>query len=103
MLDLNGIARDVRNWQDKNFNPTPIEQTLVVCEEAGEVARAVVKGRHGIRSGTRGNVADEIGDLIMVAAALADRFDIDVEEAIQKRLKRTLSLDFTKDPETGGE
>lgn len=100
-LSLKEIGRKARDWQDKNFNTSKVKGALALCEEAGEVARAVNKEDDGIRPETRGDVGDEIGDVLLAATALANRYGLDPQTCVERRLKRMLKLDFTKDPEGG--
>lgn len=98
---LNDIGRQTRAWQDRNFQPDKVRSALQLCEEAGEVARAVGKEQDGIRPNSRGSVAAELGDVVLSAAALADRHGIDLEHAVKARLERCLALDFVTHPEEG--
>ena len=100
--DLDLMARDCREWQDKNFKTDKVRGALTICEEAGEIARAVNKEDAGIRPETRGNVGDEIGDVILGCLALADRYGLSVTECLHRRNERRKKLDFTIDPEGGG-
>ena len=101
-LDLVNVGHRVYQWRIKNFGePTPMRNALQICEEAGEVARAVGKADEGIRPETRGDLADELGDVILAVAAFANQEEIDIYAAILRRLARMERLDFTEDPEGG--
>lgn len=94
------IAHRVRQWRLKNFGEqTRARNALQICEEAGEVARAVGKADEGIRPETRGNLADELGDVILATCGMAAAEGIDLVEVVKRRLARMESLDFTKGPE----
>ncbi len=100
MSRLNDIGACVRVWQDGCFPDTDLlQQALVLAEEVGEVCRAVVKTHQRVRPATRGNLAEELADVIIVATALADRAGIDLDAALDARLARLLTLDFTADVE----
>ena len=101
MISLRWVGAKVRIWQDRNFGADKVRGALQLCEEAGEVARAVGKEKDGIRPNTRGSVADELGDVIMAASAVADRYDIDLEEAVRQRVIRAIALDFVAWPDEG--
>ncbi len=113
-VDVVDLAMYVREWQDRNFGEQSdgrgfvkrramdkLDGAAVVCEEAGEVMRAALKERMGIRPETRGSLAEEIPDLIFAALALADREGLDINACLRDRFIRLLSLDFTKDVEGG--
>jgi len=102
LVDLDRVAKTTREWQDRNFpDIVKIDATLALCEEVGEVARAVLKEKLGIRPETRGDVGDEIGDVLLLAIALADRHGLSANDCLMRRGERMLKLDFTKDPEGG--
>jgi NTP pyrophosphatase (non-canonical NTP hydrolase) len=100
-VDLDQIAERTRQWQDKNFKMDAVLGALVLCEESGEVARAVGKKAVGIRPGTRGDVGEEIGDVLLTAIALADRHGLSAERCMMERFNRLATLDFTIDVEGG--
>lgn len=102
MTPLNDIGTRHQAWQDQNFDGISLlTQGLVLAEECGEVARAIVKAHHGIREHDRGNLADELADVILVATSLATRAGIDLDEAVfRKAAKRDLK-DFRARPGTG--
>jgi NTP pyrophosphatase (non-canonical NTP hydrolase) len=99
-MTLSELARTTRAWQDRNFDGLTVPiQLLVLAEETGEACRAVAKELHGIRPGSRGNLAEELCDVIMCAASIADRAGFDLDAEMNARLERLLSLDFRTDPE----
>lgn len=102
MTPLNEIGLRHQEWQDKNFDGlSSLTQGLALSEEVGEVSRAILKRHHGIRSQDRGNLADELADVILVAAALAIREGIDLDAAVASKAARRDLKDFRARPETG--
>lgn len=102
MTPLNEIGQRHREWQDRNFDGISVlTQGLVLAEECGEVARAIVKEHHGIRAHDRGNLAEELADVILVATALAARAGIDMDAALASKAARRDLKDFRARPETG--
>lgn len=88
-LDLGDIARDVNREQARCWGePTVTVQTLVLCEEAGEVARIAAKSAQGIRPDTRGQWEEELGDVLIVALGLCALVGVDPETAILGRLNK---------------
>lgn len=65
-------------------------QGLVLAEEAGEVCRVLAKSSQGIRETTRGDLADELADVVIVALGLAAREGIDIDQAVTAKLERIL-------------
>ena len=97
---LNTIGESVRQWQDEQFPDTDmLLQTLVLAEETGEVCRAVVKEHQGVRPKSRGILSEELADVILLTAGLADRAGVDLNLAVKKRLYRLNLLDFKSDEE----
>lgn len=101
MIDLNGMTKLISDWQTTQFNANILERALALAEESGEVARVILKTSNGIRPETRGNLREELADVFLTVCGLAGASGIDLEEAVQERLERTLNLDFRSDPEAG--
>lgn len=100
---LKAIGQAHREWQDKNFGDTvsALTQGLVLAEECGEVARVIVKRHAGIREHDRGDLADELADVVLVATALAVREGIDLDAAVASKAARRDLKDFKARPSTG--
>lgn len=88
------LIRDIQHesgeWRQNAYPDTAtIElQALGVCEEAGELAHAVLKFKQGIRgydyNKAQEEVADAIGDIFIYACGVADHLNINVVQAIEK-------------------
>lgn len=99
-LTLDDIGARVSAWRLYNFGQqSDVRHALQICEEAGEVARAVGKEEEGIRPATRGNLADELADTLLSVCGLATKKGIDLDVVVQQRLARMDSLDFTQSPD----
>lgn len=99
---LNEIGARHREWQDKNFdNCTSLTQALALAEECGEVCRAVLKTHHGIRESDRGQVGEELADVILVATALAHRLGIDIDLEVSKKAAKRDLKNFRARPDSG--
>lgn len=72
----------VAKWQDVD-GASRLLKAGKLCEEAGEVMGAVVKMREGRR--TVGDLADELADVLIVAAGLAALADVDLGAAVARR------------------
>jgi NTP pyrophosphatase (non-canonical NTP hydrolase) len=79
----------IREWHRREFPTETVEQVaLVVAEEAGEVARCIVKGAQGIRGGTEhwdAELPKEAADVVIALYALAALKGWDLDEAIEDR------------------
>lgn len=101
MIDLNAMTKVVSTWQTEQFNANMLERALALAEEAGEVARVVLKTSNNVRPSTRGNLREELADVFLTVCGLAGAGDIDLEDAVREKFERLLSLDFRADPEAG--
>lgn len=78
---------------------------LGVAEEAGEVARCVLKGDQDIRGGAevwREKLAGEIGDVVVYLLQLATLNELDFEECVEGAVCKVLARRF-KTKEEGHE
>lgn len=90
---LREIHAEILKWYEKKFGdtlgPNPMEyMALKICEEAGEVASAVI-GMNGKATATgSGNVLDECVDVLITTLVLMGEIypGIDVETEIQSKL-----------------
>lgn len=102
MSTLNEIGQAHQVWQDKNFDDISLlTQGLALSEECGEVSRAILKAHLGIRAADRGNLADELADVILVASSLATRTGIDLDAAVASKAARRDLKDFRARPNSG--
>ena len=101
-LPMNEIGHRVDAWRKKNFGvQSRWRNAGQIGEEVGEVFRAIGKGEEGIRPETRGNLPDELGDVLLATLGMIAAEGFDPEEIINRRIGRMERLDFTKDPEGG--
>jgi NTP pyrophosphatase (non-canonical NTP hydrolase) len=94
-------------WRQKAYPETAsIElQALGVCEEAGELAHAVLKYKQGIRGydlkKTQAEVADAIGDIFIYACGVADKLDINVVNSIVAAWHHVRERNITQGSDAG--
>jgi len=83
--------------QKHGFEPNVLHQALNIAEEAGEIARAILKRAQGIRC-TRemwdAEVQKEAGDLVISLMCLAAIDGFDLSEAVDKRWDAVISRDM---------
>ena len=77
----------------------PLSMMARVTEETGEVARAINIKFGGKKSKFKGDgdgeLKDELGDLMFTILALANSMDINMEEALTKKMEKSHEL-YTK-------
>ncbi|NIO20454.1 MAG: hypothetical protein GTN76_06860 [Candidatus Aenigmarchaeota archaeon] len=56
-------------------------------EEIGEIARELYNQKSGRAKLDRKNLAGEIADVCLLLSQLAKNFDIDLQEAVEKKIK----------------
>lgn len=72
---------------------SPLTNAVILAEETGEVARVMARlyGDQTPKKGdgcTREALADELADLVWVAAAIANQTGIDLGEALRRNLEK---------------
>jgi NTP pyrophosphatase (non-canonical NTP hydrolase) len=92
-LNLAGIARRLRVTLDANRRPAISDanaldvQVLVLAEEAGELVGAYRRwAGKARRTGTRRDLEDEIADVLISTALVAERAGIDLNQAVTAKL-----------------
>jgi NTP pyrophosphatase (non-canonical NTP hydrolase) len=104
---LEEVQNQSRAWRAEAYPETRnIElQALGVCEEAGELAHAVLKYKQGIRGydrdKTRKEVADAIGDIVIYACGVADQLDIKVSDAVYEAWQHVKERNITQGSDAG--
>ncbi len=92
-------------WQGRNFGAmSALQMTLGVCEEAGELAHAVLKESQGIRGmqdrdTARAAVADALGDIIIYAFQVATLYRLDLGTVVGLTAANVMRRDWVKNPD----
>ena len=93
VLKYNPTLRDFQEYViqlelQRGFdNQTALEKCLLLGEEMGELFKAVRKSMK-LKMDINANVSsvkEEIADMIIYLCAIANRFDIDIEEAFRQK------------------
>jgi len=91
----------VDNWIQKNgiryFNE--LTNMAILAEETGEVARIIAReyGEQSHRDGAeKGNLSDELADVLFVLICLANQTGTDLTEALRKNLEKKTSRDSAR-------
>jgi NTP pyrophosphatase (non-canonical NTP hydrolase) len=69
---------------DKN---TGVGECLLLAEETGELCKAIRKQEQlGIDAGSKvGTIGEELADMLIMMLAIANRYDIDLEQAFRDK------------------
>jgi len=87
MSDINQLSqRIVEKRTERGFVTDPLKIHLLLTEEVGEIAgelkRSWSKNYDGF---SRERLSEEIGDAFCLLVALANEYDIQIEEAVEKK------------------
>jgi NTP pyrophosphatase (non-canonical NTP hydrolase) len=86
LAELQDYVRGMED--DRGFaHEDAARKALLLAEETGEALKAVRKLTGGSldTEWTPNDLAEELADILIVTAALANRFDIDLEQAIRHK------------------
>ena len=76
-----------------------LTNTAILMEEVGEVAR-IISREYGEQSwkknAEKGDLGDEMADVLFVLICLANQTGVDLETALQKNLKKKTDRDFDR-------
>ena len=97
-MDLREYQQRVGEWLDEKLPHTTVPlQALVLCEEAGEAARAVAKmelGTRGTREQWMKELEDEVGGTFAALLCLCHKVGIDLQAAVEVQWQKTLATDL---------
>lgn len=97
-LTIKGLQQTVDDWICGIGNGyfAPLTNMAVLAEEVGEVARVMARdyGEQSWREGAdRGDLGDELADVVWVVAAIANQTGIDLNEAIRQNVDKKTRRD----------
>lgn len=92
-LKINPLLKDFQNYvkeleEERGFaEQSVIEKCLLLGEETGELFKAVRKNEKLKidKKSKTGSVEDELADIMIYLCAIANRYNIDLEEAFRKK------------------
>jgi NTP pyrophosphatase (non-canonical NTP hydrolase) len=89
---LSGVQRYVAEMEEERgfSHRTVIQQCLLLGEEVGELFKAIRKQQNlTVDPQSRiGNVEEELADVLIYLCAIANRLDIELEDAFRKKEAR---------------
>lgn len=99
-MDLNDLQSRVGAWADTAIGATTTREQhgLKVCEEAGELARAIGCQSAAVRAQPHEwepHIRREAADVVLAVVFLAHRFGFDLAEAITDRFDQVQHRDAT--------
>ncbi len=100
-MEISEYQKTVDSWirtvGKRYFNE--LTNTAILMEEVGEVAR-IMSRQYGEQSwrenSDKGDLADELADVIWVVTCLANQTGIDLEEALKSNLEKKSKRDVTR-------
>lgn len=102
---LEDFQEDVAQWSAHNFEPRypdmkAVVDMVILAEETGELARAIVKTHQGIRGSAeqwRVEAMKESGDIMVMLANIANSVGFSLTGALEERWAEVRQRDFKKD------
>lgn len=105
-MSLSKIQPEVYQWSRRNFpESTAQDKILGMQEELGELSRAFLKARQGIRgfsfesAETKEAIADAMGDVIIYMLDFASHMGVDLEERVLTTWAKVRQRDWVTYPE----
>lgn len=80
--ELTRDAKELLDLRPDGWTKDPLHDLAKLTEEAGEVAECMVKSHK-----TKRDLGDELSDVMIVAAVIALRADIDLTKACRRKQK----------------
>lgn len=100
MTDINTLQKDLQAWQAENFPPenrTLELLTLGVCEEAGELAHAVLKSKQGIRNMGEADIIDACCDTIIYSLQVLSAMNVQAGPALSSTATQVMKRNWKKE------
>ena len=96
--NLNEIQKYITKMMEVNgFNNTPLELLCYLTEEVGELAKEIRKNESNmemdINKKYSSNIKDELADVFIYVLTIADKYNIDLLDALKRR--ETINLERT--------
>ena len=96
--NLNEIQKYITKMMEVNgFNNTPLELLCYLTEEVGELAKEIRKNESNmemdINKKYSSNIKDELADVFIYILTIADKYNIDLLDALKR--KETINLERT--------
>jgi NTP pyrophosphatase (non-canonical NTP hydrolase) len=102
---LSDYQDEVRAWADRNFPKSSDQDAFEgIVEELGELSRARLKRRQGIRGepvGWLGKEMDALGDILVYMLDYAGRRGIDLQACLELAWHEVKQRDWIKFPKNG--
>lgn len=91
----NSVGARVRQWRRHNFGDLgPLRDVAQLSSAVGELASAIGKDEDGTPEMSRVKIDEAVGDILLAALAVADRYAVDVVAAAEERLQRLEALAY---------
>jgi NTP pyrophosphatase (non-canonical NTP hydrolase) len=85
LREIQSLVRQIR--QERGFTMDPLRIFALLTEEVGEVAGELKRTwSPNYEAFSKKDLGDELADVLVCLLALANQFDIDIEEALREKL-----------------
>lgn len=105
-MDWTELQEQLDRWREHNFpSSSPDEDFEGMVEELGELAKARLKGKQGIRPEVSGPEIEKdcIADLTIYAMQYCSKNGWDFETIVTETALKVMKRDWVTDPTAGGE
>jgi NTP pyrophosphatase (non-canonical NTP hydrolase) len=104
-LTLDQLQIEVHEWAIENFGDVTSDNSFFgMVEELGELSRAILKQRQGIKGTYEEHEADKrdaIGDILIFMADFCTRQNISIQECLEEAWSKVKLRDWKNDPKKG--
>lgn len=102
-VDLDALQADLFAWATTTYGTQTMERRgLVIAEEAGEVARVILKTAEGTRPSTRGDLGEELAQLIVAILVTAETAGIRLSSILPRVIAKLKARKVERDPSKAG-
>lgn len=102
-LGLDALQTDLHAWATATYGPQTMERRgLVLGEEVGEVQRVILKTAEGTRPSTRGDLGEELAQLIVAILVTAETAGIRLASVLPRVIAKLKARTVERDPAHAG-
>ncbi len=101
--NLDALQTDLHAWATATYGPQTMERRgLVLGEEVGEVQRVILKTAEGTRPSTRGDLGEELAQLIVAILVTAELGGIKLSSVLPRVIAKLKARTVERDPAPAG-
>ena len=101
--NLDALQTDLHAWATATYGPQTMERRgLILGEEVGEVQRVILKTAEGTRPSTRGDLGEELAQLVVAILVTAEMAGIRLASILPRVIAKLKSRTVERDPAPAG-